>query len=147
MNVLTQVALSCLNVHYSWGGKNPLTGFDCSGLVEWILDSIQFSPPGVVTAQDMYHHFMVPGRMIGNYETAGALAFYGKSVNQITHVAFMINDYQVIEAGGGDSTTLTRDAAEKRGACVRIRLLNQRKDLVAVILPAYYEWVLNPLSK
>lgn len=146
MNVITQVAFSFLNIPYFWGGKNPLTGFDCSGLVEAILDSLGISPPGVARAQDIYHHFMVEGRAVGEYETVGALVFYGKSTNAITHVAMMINDYQVIEAGGGDETTVSPGAAARRGAYVRIRPTDYRKDQVAVIFPAYPEWVLRNLD-
>jgi len=84
---------------------------------------------------------MEPGKNMGLKTGPGSLCFYGKSVNAITHIAMMINEYQVIEAGGGDSTTVTLEEAKKRGACVRVKAFGHRKDLVATILPNYPHWV------
>lgn len=141
MIYLKDVARSCLNIPYQYGGKNPLTGFDCSGLCEWLLMSLGIDPPGVANAQALHDYFVKPENHHATFESVGALIFYGKSLTQISHVSMMINDYQVIEAGGGDSTTTSIEEAKRRGACVRIKPIHHRQgERVAVILPKFPEW-------
>jgi peptidoglycan DL-endopeptidase CwlO len=131
--------LSFLNIPYVWGGKNPLTGLDCSGLVEQILRQLGIDPPGNQNSQAFYTHFSTKG--VGSILDFGALCFYGPSVSTINHIAFMINENQVIEAGGGGSATKTVEDAKLIGAFVRVRPFDHRKDLVAIIMPVYPDWV------
>lgn len=132
---LTRYAMSLIGTPYRWGGENPVRGFDCSGLVQEILRSAGIDPPGDQTAQKLYDHFELMATS-GVY-AAGALAFYGKSVREITHVAFMIDQYRIVEAGGGGHLTLTHDDAGAANAFVRMRLVGYRKDLVATLKPNY----------
>lgn len=136
--MIERIALMCLNIPYLWGGKNPLTGFDCSGLSEWILATMGIDPPGFNNAHMLYLWFLQRGVAMGPRK--GAFCFYGTS-EKITHIAYMLNEHLVIEAGGGDSTTTNIEVAKKQGACVRIRPFGHRKDLVAVIFPKYPDWV------
>jgi cell wall-associated NlpC family hydrolase len=126
-----------INVPYKWGGDNPLEGFDCSGFVQWVLASVGLDPEGDQTAQTLYNHFKLQGEVIGKLEP-GALVFYGPGRKHIKHVAIGIDRYRVIEAGGGDRTTQTHRDACKKGACVRERLYDHRKDLVVIIKPDYH---------
>lgn len=135
MTYLIQYALSFLGTPYRWGGASILNGLDCSGLVQEILASVGMDPPGDQTAQGLYNHFEKIGS--ANSYTPGALAFFGDSVTKITHVGFLIDQYRMIEAGGGGHLVLTREDAAAKNATVRIRLVNYRKDLVAVIKPRY----------
>ena len=135
MKFLIDYALSMLGVPYKWGGSNSLEGLDCSGFIQCILASAGIDPPGDQTAQSLYNAFEKNGAH--GTPSPGALVFYGRSVTKITHVAFCIDPYRVIEAGGGDSTTKTKEDAAKRGACVRIRLIDHRSDRVAIIKPSY----------
>jgi hypothetical protein len=50
----------------------------------------------------------------------------------------LLDPYRIIEAGGGGSLTNTIEDAAKHNAYIRIRLLNNRKDLHAVIKPNYF---------
>lgn len=50
----------------------------------------------------------------------------------------MLDSYRIIEAGGGGSTTIDLNAAAAQNAFIRVRLLKERKDLVAVIKPYYH---------
>lgn len=144
MKTMLEVAKSCLNIPYLWGGKNPLTGLDCSGFVEWILMSIGFDPPGVTNAQHLHDWLLtLEKNSKGSFLDAGTICFYGESVSSITHVTMMINAHQIIEAGGGGSKTIDLNMAKSSGACVRIRPFGHRKDLVMVITPNYPDWVLN----
>ena len=135
LTFLISVAISQIGVAYKWGGSNPLQGFDCSGFVQWVLRSAGIDPPGDQTAQALYNAFERDSTP--NSYTAGALAFYGKSVSEITHVGLLIDPYRMIEAGGGGKLTLTREDAAACGACVRVSLVKSRKDLVAVLKPRY----------
>ncbi len=134
MQIILAYAMQFVGKPYGWGQEGPAQ-FDCSGLVQEILRSVGMDPVGDQTAQTLYDHF----EKKGTWESygAGSLAFYGKSHNQITHVAMMLDKYRVIEAGGGGSKTLTQEDAARDKAYVRVRLLKYRPDLIAVIKPQY----------
>lgn len=134
MELLIQYAMSFIGVPYKWGGENPISGFDCSGLVQEILRSVGLDPPGDQTAQMLYMHFLKDSY---DAKDAGALAFYGESLRKITHIAMMIDPLRIIEAGGGGSKTKTKEDADLANAFVRIRPLNHRSDLLAVLMPNY----------
>jgi cell wall-associated NlpC family hydrolase len=135
MQLLKESAWRLVGLPYIWGGEHPSKGFDCSGLVQEILSSVGIDPKGDQTAQGLYDHFS-PISKHSSYGI-GALAFYGKSVKEINHVAFCLDNYRIIEAGGGDSTCVDIPSAIAKGAFVRIRLMSRRKDLVAVLKPSY----------
>lgn len=135
MDILRGYAMSFLGTPYIFGGPNRLTGIDCSGFVQELLASVGLDPPGDQNAQGLFDHFSVNGEW--NRHTMGSLAFFGKDAKNITHVAMLLDQYRIIEAGGGRADTTTLDAAKARGAMVRIRLLKFRTDLVAVIRPRY----------
>lgn len=135
MDKLISYAMSFLGTPYKWGGANRLEGLDCSGFVQEVLRSVGIDPPGDQTAQELYNK-LEPQSRFGTYG-AGCLAFYGKSLKEITHVALMIDQYRIIEAAGGGSKTLTLEDAKRDGACVRIRLLKHRNDFVGTLKPNY----------
>lgn len=133
---VVEIAKLYIGRPYRWGGSNPLQGFDCSGLVIEVFKSLGVLGPSVdMTSQGLYLWAKNGGRV--GERRPGALAFFGKSKSQITHVAILLDEKLMIEAGGGDSRTTTLAAAEKTGACVRIRPIRSRKDLVDVVLPNY----------
>lgn len=139
MKLLIDILMSQLGKPYIFGGKSPVRGFDCSGLVEWGLESVGFNFPGNYNAQMLRDYFYING--FESLAQPGALVFFGKSNKQVSHVGFLINPLLMIEAGGGESDTLTVDEAEKRQACVRIRPYTRRKDVVDIIMPVYPDWM------
>lgn len=136
MDLLLQYALQFVGKPYRWGG-NGVLGIDCSGLVQEILAAGGEDPEGDQTAQGLFDYFNANGRAEWNAYKLGALAFYGESVTKITHVAFCVDQYRCIEAGGGGSKTTTPEIAESQGAMVRMRLITRRRDLAAVLRPRY----------
>jgi cell wall-associated NlpC family hydrolase len=128
-------AIQFAGLPYIWGGNNPLEGFDCSGFAQEILASMGLDPRGDQTAQGLYDHFSdeEEGQLCDEPE-AGCLAFYGKP-ERITHVAFCLNEYQMIEAGGGGPACVDAKSAAANNAYVRIRPILARKDLIACIYP------------
>ena len=135
MNTLIGYAMSFVGLPYRWGGDDPMSGFDCSGLVQEILASVGEDPPGDQTADALFRYFLNRGTL--DRRRAGSLAFFGRLGNGITHVGFMIDSWRMIEAAGGGSTTRTLKDATRQNAYIRIRPLNRRVDLVKVILPDY----------
>jgi cell wall-associated NlpC family hydrolase len=137
--LLRDYMLRLVGTPYRWGGNCPLGGLDCSGLVLEILRSIGIWPHGVdTTAQGIHDRFRAAGTSYapGNTIPLGTLAFYGKSPKEITHIAICFDETHMLEAGGGDSKTVTAEDADRQNAWVRIRPIYSRRDLVALIHPA-----------
>lgn len=137
LQVVYDLAMRLVGTPYKWGGSSSFDGFDCSGLVQELLKAAGAHPDPKVdfTAQTLYNRLQAQGCAADT--RLGALAFYGKDASRITHVAFMMNYCTIVEAGGGDSTTLTVEDAKIRNACVRIRSVFYRRDLVGTLVPAY----------
>lgn len=129
--------LHFLGLPYIWGGDDPIQGFDCSGFAQEFLLSFGAHPkPGVdLNAQGLYNELVKVG--IGSAKDLGALAFYGKSYSEITHVATLMDSKTIFEFGGGGSLTKTREDAIKQNAYGRLRPLMKRNDLVTCIMPKY----------
>ena len=132
-----EYAKSLLHVPYIWGGKSPLIGLDCSGFVCEVLKSVgAVGNHEELSAQGLFDRFNGKGI---NYMVH--LAFFGKDLKSIDHVGILdIANNQIdsrtslIEAAGGDHTTITREIAEKIDARVKVRPVGYRKDLVASIV-------------
>lgn len=129
--VLYDYALKHVGIPYKWGGNNPLTGFDCSGLVIDILQAAGVMRNVDMTAAELMEHFKskIPEADFG------ALVFFGAGT--ASHVGFALNKTLMLEAGGGDHTVTSRSVAEEKGACVRIRPIARRNDLLAICWPPY----------
>lgn len=137
LNLLKEYSMSHLGIPYKWGGDDPMLGYDCSGFVQELLMSAGThpNPKQDFTAQGLYNYFAKHGSY--NVCSLGSLAFYGKSHEKITHIAFCLDQKTMIEAGGGGSRTIDSDMAAKHNAYVRIRPINNRSDLVVCIMPKY----------
>lgn len=129
--------LSFLNIPYKWGGNNPLTGFDCSGLTQELLSYFGMDPAGDQTANDLYQHFQMYGQK--SKPDLGVLLFFGTTF-RVIHVAMALDDYRMIEAGGGGSNTVDLESAKKQDAFIRVRPISHRKDLVEMIKPKGLPW-------
>ena len=117
------IAEKYLGVPYVWGGTRN-SGMDCSGYVYRVLSDM-----GVynkrLTAQG-YYNTPYTGNIIGITECKiGDLLFFGSSTHNITHIAFYINNYQMLESGGGDSSNTINNPG------IGVRYRDIRNDLVA----------------
>lgn len=131
---------SMLGRPYKWGGSDPMDGYDCGGLCISILQSRGQFPHGKdATAQGLYDYYVEKGaeRVDLDYgrfnQIRYGLAFYGKSISKITHVAYCLDELYMVEAGGGGSKTKSLEDAKRQDAFVRIRPIKYRKDLIAVL--------------
>lgn len=144
MNELIEYAKSFLGVQYKYGGRNRLEGLDCSQFVIELLISQGVLPHGFDTnAQGLFDHFVTKSTNEIK-PRAGSLAFYGHNSQRLVHVAFCLDETVMIECGGGDHTTITREAAIEKSACVRVRPIKFRKDYFCSLSPKYDNSI-NPI--
>jgi len=123
---------SFVGTPYRWAGDD-FSGWDCSGLcVEMLKAGGILTEQEDKTAQQLFDSFQ--GYELGK-PIHGVLVFYGKSRTKITHVGICIDNYLMIEAGGGGSKTLTTSDAIRQNAFVRVRPIRRRKDVVAFCDP------------
>lgn len=99
IDICTAVAFSYLRVPYIWGGDSD-KGLDCSGLVQLIFEPIGLDPKGDQTAQMLYNCYKTKET---NVILEGCILFFGKSKDNITHVAYALSPTYMIEAAGGNS--------------------------------------------
>jgi NlpC/P60 family len=50
-NAIVSIAMRYLGVPYKWGGARPKTGFDCSGLVQYVFGQVGVSLPHYAASQ------------------------------------------------------------------------------------------------
>ena len=112
-DMLRAYILKFVGLPYIWGGDDPILGLDCSGFAQEVLLAFGAHPsPGEdLTAQSLYDKLLKTGGY--NQTMPGALAFYGKQYNSITHVGVLFTADLIVEAGGGGSKTLTSADAAK----------------------------------
>jgi cell wall-associated NlpC family hydrolase len=125
---------SMLNTPYRWGGDDPIYGWDCSGAVIEVLKAGGWLPPHIdMTAQGLFSRFEKFPRYRPENSEFLDLVFFGRSEDNITHVAISLGCGLLWEAGGGTSRTRSLAAAADRNAYIRIRPINRRTDLVSII--------------
>lgn len=92
------VALSLIGTPYRFGGASPDTGFDCSGLVQYILG---LSSPVTLPRNSDEMFRMGKGHSIALSELkAGDLLFFkvGKKSRRVNHVAVYIGEDRFVHA-------------------------------------------------
>lgn len=83
---------------YVWGGKNPSTGFDCSGFVSWGLKQIGINLPSYAASQ---YDLTVP--IDPSEAQPGDLIFFKGTYggpNHISHVGFYIDENTMLDSNG-----------------------------------------------
>jgi cell wall-associated NlpC family hydrolase len=136
MNVMTIYAESFLGKPYLWGGDDPINGMDCSGYIIECLKSVGLLPNKFDTTSQGLHDLLVASggeKVLAAKE--GDIVFFGTP--KITHVALAISKDLMFEAGGGDSSVVDSKTAAAKNAFVRMRPINMRADLSAIVRPNY----------
>lgn len=129
---------SFLGTPYRWGGDDPMTGIDCSGLTLEVLKSAGLYKGAFdTTAQGLYSDLKSKGAEVTKSPDELCLAFYGKSEKEISHVGVCVSKTHIIEAGGGGSKVVDRQSAADANAYVRVRPIDYRSDIVCVLKPKY----------
>jgi cell wall-associated NlpC family hydrolase len=124
---------SFLGLPYRWGGDDPIQGFDCSGLVIEVLQSVGILPHGFdTTAEGLYQRFKV-NTVAKGY--AGCIVLWFNASGLATHVEFMADDYHTVGASGGGSATTSTQAAIEQNAFVKMRPLDYRGSNYKIVDP------------
>jgi hypothetical protein len=93
-SVIVADAESYLGTPYVWGGENPRTGFDCSGLVQWVYAEAGISLPRV--AQDQYD--FGPHLASSAPLDPGDLVFFGSGPSGVEHVGIYVGNGEMVDA-------------------------------------------------
>jgi len=121
-----------LGVPYLWGGDDPIAGFDCSGLIHEVLQSVGLEPHDAdSTAHDLYLKF-IDYKVDKPY--AGCLVFWFRDGRAI-HVEVLIDDSLVIGSSGGSSSVKSLRDAIRQNAFVKMRPLHYRGENFKIIDP------------
>lgn len=136
---VSNYARTYIGIPYIYGGNNRF-GIDCSGLICEILKAYTH---GLIHRTEDLNAQMLFDRLFKTYKPyypeEGAILFFGETTSKINHVAYSLSKVMMIEAGGGDSGTNTKEIASQKNAFVRIRPILSRKDYVGAILPEYLD--------
>lgn len=117
---------------YLWGGDDPMAGFDCSGMILEVLQSVGKIKHKIdMNAHSMYLTFKDKEVKRGY---AGCLVFWFKKEKAV-HVEMMINDYFVVGSSGGSSKTLSRRQAIEQNAFIKMRPLGYRRYPYRIVDP------------
>lgn len=122
-DIVVEIAWRHLGIPYAWGGDDPMAGFDCSGFVIEILQSVGLFPRKAdTTADGLYTLFAAAGKIVPNNPYAGCLVFWSTiGSGRMRHVEMMINEILSIGASGGGSKTNTLADAVRQNAYIKIR--------------------------
>ncbi len=95
---LVEFALQYVGYDYIWGGKDPATGFDCSGFVWYVYTHNGYADIGR-TATDQWE-YKASWEVSRDSLLPGDLLFFSESysLNDITHVGIYIGDGEFVHA-------------------------------------------------
>ena len=94
-NNIEEISLTFLNSPYLWGGKTKF-GTDCSGFVQTV-----FKIYGKILPRDAYEQALKGVEVTSVKKTKiGDLAFFGKKIEEITHVGIIISNKKIIHSSG-----------------------------------------------
>jgi len=123
-----------LGIQYSYGGDSAVEGWDCSGLIIEVLQSVGILPHKFdETAHDLYIRYknnLVEGHKI----RPGCLVFWFRN-GKARHVMMVYKHGYVIGACGGGSDTKTTKDAIRDNAFVKMRPIGYDGDSYKVCDP------------
>jgi len=118
---------------YIYGGQGP-DGFCCSGLVVATLRATgKLKTKEDLSSAGLYNRFREGREQMVPY--GGCLVFWFNRKGNVEHVAMLVDNLSIVEAGAGDSKTLTAKDAARDDAMVRMRELDYRGKRYKIIDP------------
>ena len=109
---LVDAAMKYVGVPYVWGGENPATGLDCSGLVQRSMADLGVDVPRVARDQAKL------GTAVASIDSAkaGDLLIFGGG----THIGIYVGDGRMIDAPKPGKSVAVRDVFETPTAIRRV---------------------------
>ena len=90
---MVEIAKTCLGVPYVWGGES-MRGFDCSGLVYYVLKNLGYSPNRTASTQYRMGTYVAKSDL-----QPGDLVFFaGTSASGISHVGIYVGEGKFIHS-------------------------------------------------
>lgn len=125
--IALELAKNFINLPYKWGGNDPREGFDCSGLIVEILQSV-----GIVgekedyTANGLAYKFedtdvLEPGNLVfWDWNNDG-------KIDHVEMIALVDDSGEIFTLGasGGSSATTTPQDSSNQNAYVKIRPMRE----------------------
>ena len=106
-NQIAQYALQFVGYRYVWAGTSPATGFDCSGLVQYVYSHFNYSLPRVANDQAtcgiaVSRAELQPGDLLGFYSGGSYVGHIGIYIgnNQFVHASSSTTGVIVSELSG-----------------------------------------------
>lgn len=81
-----------LGTSYVWGGSNPTTGFDCSGLTQW-----SFKQAGVTIPRTAAQQYLASEKIEASEAVAGDLVFFSYG-SGVAHVGIYLGDGRMLDS-------------------------------------------------
>jgi hypothetical protein len=132
--VAVDYAKHFIGTPYRWGGDDPMAGFDCSGFVIEILQSVGILGHGLDFSADALYDIFKHA-VVTTLGYAGCLAFWLDDAGRAVHVMLMVDNGHVIGASGGGSATITASDAIRDNAFLKLRPLSYRKGTPVIVDP------------
>ena len=102
---IVQTAQLYYGYRYTWGGKSPSTGFDCSGFANYVCGQNGISLHRV--AQDVYSN---DGTWVSKDQLQpGDLLFFGYGPYSVTHMGIYVGNGQMIHASTSNTGVIYSD--------------------------------------
>ena len=91
---LAMQALGFLGIRYKYGGNSPRTGFDCSGLVRYVVSQAM----GLVLPRDTRSLSEVGSKVSSDELQPGDLVFFNTLRRPYSHVGIYVGDRRFVHA-------------------------------------------------
>ena len=92
---ITDLALQSVGSRYTWGGTSPLTGFDCSGLVRWVLGQL-----GIETGRTVWGQYPHGTPVEPDQLQPGDIVFFANTYTAgLSHVGIYVGNGRFVDAG------------------------------------------------
>ena len=141
-DLFVKLAWKYVGKPYTWGGDDPVAGFDCSGLVCSCAKAVGALPRGKrLTADGLMRYFEEHKAVKLKKPVYGAVVFWGGKggdLKKAIHVEICINDHISIGASGGGSKVRNMVDAVKYNAFVKPRpIIDSKKRPVIAIFDLF----------
>lgn len=93
---LTLQAMGFLGIKYKYGGESPETGFDCSGLVNYVFSQVT----GLVLPRNAKEISKVGEKITRDELQPGDLVFFNTLRRPFSHIGIYLGEHRFIHAPG-----------------------------------------------